>query len=194
MISLTDFRRIVEQLRAAGYADDDIAWAEGLTPPASAEAFAREAIFVICNSGMKFTIAQQIFERCCGALRDGTPVAGVFGHPGKAAAIERLWAERDALFDAYQAADDKLAFLADLPWIGGITKFHLAKNFGLDVVKPDVHLARLSAVHGVSPQDLCAAIARETGYRIATVDTLLWRACATDVIDSHTGRIQGVAA
>ena len=52
MISLTDFRRIVEQLRAAGYADDDIAWAEGLTPPASAEAFAREAIDV-CSSSFR---------------------------------------------------------------------------------------------------------------------------------------------
>lgn len=31
--------------------------------------------------------------------------------------------------------------------------------------------------------------AQETGYRIATVDTVLWRACANGVINSRTGEI-----
>lgn len=188
-ISRAMFEGIIERLRTAGYADEDIAWAENLVPPETAEAFAREAIFVICNSGMRFTVAQQIFDRCCLALQKGQAIADVFRHPGKSAAIQRIWSERAALFAAYRQADDKLAFIADLPWIGGITKFHLAKNFGLDVVKPDVHLVRLAAVYGISPHELCAALSRETGYRVATIDTLLWRACAIGLIDSQTGRV-----
>ena len=40
---------------------------------------------------------------------------------------------------------------------------------------------------GVTPQDLCERLARDTGYRVATVDLILWRACATGLINSRTG-------
>ena len=68
MIDRRAFDGIVEALREAGYADADMEWSENCEPPASAEAFARETIFVICNSGMKNTVAQGIFNRVCGAL------------------------------------------------------------------------------------------------------------------------------
>lgn len=189
MITPEEFELIIGRLESLGYADDDIQWAESLEAPKSPEDFALEAIYVICNSGMRFTVARQIFERCRTALLASTPVAAVFGHPGKAAAIEYIWANRSRLFQEYSEAEDPLAFIASLPWIGGITKFHLAKNFGVPVVKPDVHLVRLASVHGVDPQSLCKHLAEATGYRLATVDTLLWRACAVGVIDSRTGQI-----
>lgn len=183
------FAIVIDRLAALGWAGRDIAWAESLQPPDHPEYFAREAIFVICNSGMKFTIAKRIFDRCMWALDGGTPVIEVFGHKGKAAAIERIWRERTALFEAYIAAGDKLAWLETLPWIGGVTKFHLAKNFGLDVVKPDVHLARLAEVYGTTPQELCERLAAAADLRVATVDTLLWRACAVGVVDSRAGEL-----
>lgn len=83
------------------------------------------------------------------------------------------------------AADDKLAFCESLPWIGGITKYHLAKNFGADVAKPDVHLKRLADAAGCTAQALCDRLARETGYRVGTVDVVLWRACAIGLVDSR---------
>jgi hypothetical protein len=180
------FELILAGVTAAGFGDD-VTWAENLGPPADAEDFALETIYVICNSGMKNTVARGIYERVRAALYAGTPVAEVFGHNGKAAAIETIWRNRDRLLADYLAANDKLAFCGELPWIGNITKYHLAKNFGADVAKPDVHLQRLADREGTTAQALCERLAKATGYRVATIDTVLWRACAFGVLNSRTG-------
>jgi hypothetical protein len=173
--------------RLGPQAQEDIEWAESIGEPPDAEFFALETIYIICNSGMRFTIARQIYDRVCMALRRGDSASAVFGHKGKAGAIDYIWNERQRLFEGFKQADDRLLFLASLPWIGDITKYHLAKNFGMDVAKPDVHLQRLADLGGITPQQLCEALAAESGYRVATVDTLLWRACALGIIDSRTG-------
>lgn len=166
----------------------DIEWAENIGEPTDADDFALEAIFVICNSGMKNTVARGIYERVRAALLSGSSATTAFRHPGKSKAIDTIWRDREALLAGYRSADDKLAFCASLPWIGDITKYHLAKNFGAQVAKPDVHLQRLADLHGCSPQALCERLAAESGYRIGTVDTLLWRACANGIISSRTGK------
>ena len=183
MITLEQFRRIEAAVRDAGYGDA-IAWSEGIAPPATATEFAEHAIYVICNSGMKNSVAVAIHRRCMAALRGGGSATAKYGHPGKAFAIDRIWRERAALFEAHLVADDKLAFLATLPWIGPITVYHLAKNLGGDFAKPDVHLNRLAAAEGCTAQKLCERLARDTGYRAATVDTILWRACEQGIISS----------
>ncbi len=187
MITADDFRRIRALLGTQ--AEDDIEWAESLQPPVGGIDFALETIFVICNSGMKNTVARGIYQRCEIALTHGRPVCDVFRHPGKAAAIETIWRDREALFLAYCQSTDRLAWLETLPWIGGITKYHLAKNFGLDVAKPDVHLQRLADREGCTVQSMCERLARELELRVATVDTVLWRACANGVLNSRTGEI-----
>ena len=187
MITAADFGRL--RVAMGAQAAEDIAWAEALAAPPDAVEFAEETIFVICNSGMRFTVARQIYDRCMSALYEGRPVMSVFGHKGKAAAIERIWAEREALHRGFLAAVDKVEFLVALPWIGDITKFHLAKNFGVDVAKPDVHLQRLADREGCTAQALCERLAGETGFRVATVDTVLWRACATGFLNSRTGEL-----
>ncbi len=187
MISAAVFEKIVAALGQE--AADDISWSEGITPPENAEDFALEAIFVICNSGMKNTVARKIYEKILGQLSQSAPVSEVFGHKGKVQAIETIWNNRSELFETYMQAEDKLASCAALPWIGEITKFHLAKNFGADVAKPDVHLQRLADREGISAQALCERIAKETGLRVATVDVVLWRACANGVINSKTGEL-----
>ena len=185
MITLAQFRDIEAAVRAAGYSRT-ILWSETPDPPKSARKFAREAIFVICSSGMRNTVAQTIFDRCMGALRAGVSVRTVFGHPGKAAAIDHIWAERKRLYSAYRSAADPVEYLATLPWVGPITKYHLAKNFGGDFAKPDVHLNRLADAENVSAQELCERLGRESGYRAATIDLILWRACADGIIDSRS--------
>lgn len=186
-LTATDFARVVAAL--GEQAVEDIAWSENAGPPESAEDFAAEAIFVICNSGMRNAVARVIFTKVMDQISFGLPASAVFGHKGKTAAIEAIWRDRSRLHGEYMAAEDKIGFCASLPWIGDITKFHLAKNFGADVAKPDVHLQRLADREGVTPQRLCERLAAETGYRAATVDVVLWRACANGVIDSRTGRI-----
>lgn len=183
MITLAQFRNIEAMVREAGYGAS-IEWAENVTAPINAEAFAEQAIYVICNSGMRNSVAQPIFERCMTALSIIGSCKAVFGHPGKAAAIDAIWANRAVHFAAYVMAKDRLATLANLPFIGDITKYHLARNLGADYAKPDVHLNRLAEAEQVNAQTLCERLAAESGYRVGTVDLILWRACADLLIDS----------
>jgi hypothetical protein len=144
---------------------------------------------------MRAAVARGIYERVIAALVEGRPVAEVFGHRLKCRAIEKVWADREALLAGYTAAADKVAYCQTLPHIGGITKYHLAKNFGAQVAKPDVHLQRLADLHGCTAQALCEQLAAATGYKVATVDVVLWRACAERIIDSRTGqRAAGASA
>lgn len=186
-ITAEQFRLLLAALGSQGR--EDVRWAESVLPPIDPDQFAMDAIFVICNSGMKNTVASGIFERCRAALTSPTPVPviEVFKHKGKAAAIEQIWRERSKLLAGYTAAVDKLAFLENLPWIGSITKFHLAKNFGVQVAKPDVHLQRMADREGCTAQELCERPAASTGYRVATIDTILWRAAANGLLNSKTG-------
>lgn len=180
---------IIRRLSAAGFAADDIAWSENCGPPKNAEDFAREAIFVICNSGMRATVAVGIFEKCMRAIDVNASAHTAFGHKGKTAAIDTIWRDRDRLFAGYLAAEDKIAYCRSLPWIGGITCYHLAKNFGAQVAKPDVHLVRLAERHGTNPQLLCEQLSTTSGYKVNTVDLILWRACAERILDGRTAAL-----
>lgn len=187
-MNIETFNLLVERLGSQGA--DDIAWSEGCRLPDNADDFALEAVWVILNSGMKNTVARGIFERVRPALFERRPVRDVFGHPGKAAAIETIWRDRSRLYDEFREAEDKLAYCAALPWIGEITKFHLAKNWGEDFAKPDVHLVRVAERAGTDAHALCAQLARESGYRVGTIDLVIWRACATGLLDSRTGALR----
>jgi hypothetical protein len=180
VITLKRFRRLEQALRAAGYGPV-IDRSETVQPPTTADAFATAAIYVICNSGMKNTVAAPIATRCIQALKASHSVITVFGHPGKAAAIDLIWQQRGELFEWYCRGNDKVEDLRTLPWIGPVTAYHLAKNLGADEAKPDVHLERLARRDKTTTKKLCQRLARETGYRVATIDTVLWRACAVSL-------------
>jgi len=184
MLTLERFHHIEWAVRKAGYRDT-IEWSEAIASVQDADGFAQAAIYVICNSGMRVTVAAPIAERCIVQLRNGQSATSVFGHPGKSEAIDLIWRDRADLFAAFEAADDKIAFCQTLPWIGPVTKFHLAKNLGIDAAKPDVHLDRLAKRENVTTEQLCARLARETGYRVSTIDTILWRACADGILNSR---------
>ncbi len=168
----------------AGYADE-IAWAEGVKAPENAEDFAGEAIWVILCSGMKEQIARKISTKVWGAIKAGEPVRSVFGHDGKAAAIDIIWRDREKLFYSFNLANDKVEWCSRLPWIGKITKWHLAKNYGVDCAKPDVHLERLAKHYGTTTPALCSKLAEASGDRIATVDVVIWRACNLGIIKTR---------
>lgn len=184
MISRDDFLAIRDDVVLAGYGTD-IEWSENCSSPETAEDLAREAAFVICNSGMKHSIACPIYERVRAALEDGRSASTEFGHRGKCEAIDAIWADRARLLAGFEAADDKVEWCRTLPWIGEITRYHLAKNLGVDVAKPDVHLTRLADAEGTTAQALCERLAASTGLRIATVDVVLWRACAIGLVNSR---------
>lgn len=190
MITLKRFRRLEAAVREAGFGAV-IDWSEEIQPPASAEEFAQAAIYVICNSGMKNAVAAPIAARCIEALIEGRAVNAVFGHPGKAPAIEVIWQDRDELFERYTSEGNKAEVLRSLPWIGPVTVYHLAKNLGADTAKPDVHLERLARRERTTTHKLCQRLSRESGLRIATIDSLLWRACAEGILNSRRYEQEG---
>nr|MBA3669211.1 hypothetical protein [Sphingomonas sp.] len=165
MITLKRFRRLEQAVREAGFGPS-IEWSETIEQPKLATEFASAAIYVIINGGMANAVAVHIYARCLAALADKGSADRVYGHTGKAAAIDYIWNNRETLFQSYEAADDKLLFLASLPFIGPVTRLHLAKNLGADIAKPDVHLERLARAEKTTTAKLCGRLARETGYRV----------------------------
>lgn len=190
MITLRRFQRLERAVQDAGFSGD-IAWAEGLDAPVTPEQFAEAAVYVIVNSGMKYAVAQTIFARCREELHQHGRVTRAFGHPGKKKAINAIWGQRNQLFDDYEKAEDTLDFCASLPWVGPVTKFHLAKDLGADVAKPDVHLARLARADRTTVERMCGRLSRQAGFRVATIDTILWRACATGILNSRRYETDG---
>jgi hypothetical protein len=173
MNSLDWYLELKRQVIKAGYYWD-VEWAQSLEPVNNSMVFWRDYSWVVINSGMKEQIARQIWRRVDLAIGNGESATSVFGHKGKASAIDYVWKNKHKLFREYQAAADKIEWCATLPWIGQITKWHLAKNYGHDCAKPDRHLVRISGKEGTHA--LCARLAHESGDRIATVDVVIWRA------------------
>lgn len=172
-MNLTDYLELRGRLVAMGYSDE-IEWSQNARPVADPEVFWCEFAWVVLNSGMKNHVAAGIWQRVRPTVLGGGSAYDVFGHKGKAEAIDSVYASRVERLAAYLAAADELAYLRSLPWIGKITCYHLAKNFGHDVAKPDRHLVRIAGAEGVD--GLCERLSRESGDRVATVDVVIWRA------------------
>lgn len=169
------FLQLRQRVIDAGYGEE-IVWQEGLTPTNRAGVFFREYVWVVLSSGMKNQIARIIEDRIYEAWAGGKPTSSAFNHKGKVAAIDKVRGDMERYFFEYQQATDKLSYLASLPYIGNITKYHLAKNLGEDVVKPDRHLVRIAKSYDTTPFELCQKLSEETRYRIGTVDLIIWRA------------------
>lgn len=154
----------------------EIEWIANIQPCYSSLDFFEEAVWVILNSGMKEQIARQIWKRIKNAWEEGQPTSSAFGHKGKVAAIDFIRKNRQDIFDQYFGSAEPLEFLESLPFIGKITKYHLAKNLGIDCVKPDRHLVRLAAQYKFQDAfEFCRSISNDTGDKVSMVDMVLWR-------------------
>jgi hypothetical protein len=120
----------LEQMMRAGAFQGDISGAE-IAAPETADEFAQHVIDTICHASVTPSVGRRTFERCMRALDFGSTARVGFRHPAKAEAIDMIWRERERLFDEYKASQDKLRFLATLPWIGPVTKHSLARRLGL---------------------------------------------------------------
>ena len=190
---MATYRALRKVLAEEGYADE-IEWAQTVGAPKSAEEMAGEAIWVILNSGMKNQIARQIMDRVWPAVMAGESASSQFGHKGKSAAIDYIWHNRERLLCEFIAADDKVEWCESLPWVGKITKWHLAKNLGVDCAKPDRWLVRLASRAGADVHELCQRLADQSGDRVATVDLVLWRACNLGLFDTCCEIVDGLPA
>jgi len=179
------------------YATEVIATAPPLQTLSESE-FLRELAWVVLSAGMaervvrlKFSAVSEAFmfwnsateisahEEICvtAALRH-------FGHKGKIDAIAtaaRLVAQVPFATLRERVFANPITELQRFSYIGPITAFHLAKNIGVQIAKPDRHLTRLCNAAGFSEVDeLCNCIASFVGEDISKVDTVLWRFATLD--------------
>jgi len=186
---ITARRAVVE----AGYLPE-IAWQESVSFDLVSESeFLREYAWVVLNSGMRESIVRKRFGQlslCFWSWESASVITttadtcrrlalGVFNHVPKIDAILSLARFiANVGFESFKngLGENPLAALERLPYIGQVTRYHLAKNLGMEVAKPDRHLCRIARALGFhSPQDLCARISGETGVPIPVVDLVLWR-------------------
>lgn len=155
--------------------------------------FLREHAWVILSSGMRERIIRKLFPNISHcffdwlsskAIADNSDICfrnaiNQFNHRPKIAAI--IYAAKklnDANFNDFkiQIKKNPLEILRQFPYIGPITVFHLAKNIGLPVAKPDRHLVRIANQEGFHDiQDFCRQISKESGDSVPVVDIVLWR-------------------
>lgn len=170
-----------ENLIKLGYLAE-IEWAEDIKKCEDSTSFCQEYIWVICNSGMKNQIAEIIYKRILQAIIDHVDISEVFGHKGKVKAIKAMIKSHKDVFWNYKHSEDKLEFCGNLAWIGKITKYHLCKNLGENVIKPDRHLARIAKEYETDPFSLCGKLSERLGDNLHTVDVVLWRAANLGLI------------
>ena len=72
--------------------------------------------------------------------------------------------------------EGKIDYISTFPNMYPATSYHFAKNLGIDVVKPDRHLLRISKKLGFkSPYDFCSEISHQSGDKISVIDLIFWR-------------------
>ena len=178
---------------AAGYGWEIDAQKNASLDEITEKDFLQEAAWVILSAGMKESVIRKKFTglshaflywESASAIAKGKQVCratalSCFGHKGKIDAILAVAdhvAENGFHYVKQSIQERGPQYLQAFPFIGPVTCWHLAKNLGLDVVKPDRHLSRISAVAGFgSPHSLCRAIADLSGERISVIDIVLWR-------------------
>lgn len=159
----------------------------------------RELAWVVLCSGFKEAIVRKIFSyvslcfcdwESAGAIVENSDICratslSVFKNEKKIDAI--LYAAHRINDLGYAALkksilENPIAELQEFSYIGHITSWHLAKNLGLDVAKPDRHLIRISNQFGFNnAHTLCSYIAEKIGEQSKVIDIVLWRYAAIQV-------------
>jgi hypothetical protein len=158
----------------SGY-ESEIDWCKNIPPLEEIDKifFFREYCWVVINSGMKEQVARNIFKRF---WNNGTYNFDEIKHPNKNKSMLKVHKSLEKHFYQLKESKNRLKYLESLPHIGPITKYHLARNLGLDYAKPDRHLVRIMAILNYNNvQDLCNKISRLVDDKIGVVDIVIWR-------------------
>jgi hypothetical protein len=152
-----------------------------------------EIAWVILCSGFRESIVRRVFDHISLCFCDWESASSILRHRVLCVKAARHSMRNEAKlnaivacaemivnegFDQVKAATmkDPITNLKRFPFIGPITSWHLAKNLGLDVAKPDRHLVRLAEWCGyVSATALCEELARKNNEEVKVVDLILWR-------------------
>jgi hypothetical protein len=174
--------------------EDEIHWQKNLHFENIDEStFLRESAWVIFCSGFSEKILRKKFPYISICFCDWESAEEIvrrselcretalqwFGNKAKIQAILKIASmiNRDGFSNVKEEISrDPLRFLRELPFIGEVTCWHLAKNLGIPVAKPDRHLVRIAKAAGfLNVQTICTNISEITGDSVPVVDLILWR-------------------
>jgi len=157
----------------AGY-ENEITWCDLIRfEDITIDSFFREYVWAVLNAGMREQAARSVFLKYMETMD-----TNAIRHDGKRKAIEHVLDNCKTYYNQLLDSDNKIDWFATLPWIGQITKYHIARNLGIDAVKPDRHLVRLAERFNYrSPLDMCEAIQSDVNERLGVIDVVLWRYC-----------------
>jgi hypothetical protein len=177
----------------------EIDWCEGLDCKKLTEKeFLGEIVWVILSSGMSDRTIRSVFPKIKAAMFDFESselifknkeecflsVINIFKHKGKIGAIFYIVDYlKEHAFDLVKTKilNEGISFIETFPYMGKATSYHLAKNLGLNFVKPDRHLTRISAALGINnPFELCDIIADRVAEKANLIDLVLWRYATLD--------------
>ena len=182
----------------AGY-DHEIDWQEETDIARTTETeFLREAAWVVLSSGFRETIVRakfpgvsEAFLDWCSAERISAcrescerQAMSVFGNRRKICAIGKI--VRMVAEDGYEVVKWRVRqggakYLREMPFMGPVTSYHLAKNIGIAVAKPDRHLMRMACASGRgSAMEMCEEVAKIVGDATDVVDLVFWRYATLD--------------
>jgi hypothetical protein len=199
------------KVHGAGFTHE-IIWQRDLRSSEMTEnTFLKECAWVILCSGMRESVIEKKFPLIGNAFFDWSSAEIIahhraqcinsafafFGHKPKIEAIAEsacIIHEKGFETISKELASDPIPALHQFPYIGPATSYHLAKNIGFPVAKPDRHLCRLAKLSGYpTPAKLCQALSEYVGDPIAVVDIVLWRFATLqrDYLTSflHDGRL-----
>lgn len=173
---------------------DELDWANGISHETyknlKSKQFLAEYCWVIYASGFKVSTVEAIFPSLRSAFKDFEldslsrmkslkSVLSVFNNERKASSFlngSKLIAEEGFSAFKKRLKNKGIDMLEQLPGIGPITKFHLAKNIGLaDEAKPDIWLVRAAEACDSSVEELVAFLSEKYNMSRHAVDVILWR-------------------
>lgn len=197
---LNNYKELAESYReckkiviSAGF-KREIEWQNSVSLTSLTERkFLQEHAWVTLSAGMKEQVIRNLFQRFSNVFFDWIAADAIVSNSNSCrdSALEIFRNKNkinailitSKIISTYGFPNIKRMIMSEpyqtlrkFPYIGPITYYHLAKNIGIPVAKPDRHLSRLASDLGFSNvQELCSRLSDETGDRIQVVDLVLWR-------------------
>jgi 3-methyladenine DNA glycosylase Tag len=185
--------------KAYGYVEEEhpeeLKWAQEMSESTfknlKSKTFLAEYCWVVFAAGFKVDIVEEKFPDLKAAykgfdldklsrMRSIKPVLEIINHEQKAQAVldgaKQIHEEGFSKFKK-RLKEGGMNALQSLPYIGGITQKHLAKNIGLaDVAKDDVWLERVKDKYSAdSVEELVDYLSAKFKQSKHVVDVVLWR-------------------
>lgn len=174
----------------------EISWQQNLIGKDFDESdFLKETAWVILCSGFREKVIRDKFDQISLCFYDWESAQSIlkskknvknnalkiFGHEKKIEAIldaARRISNEGFLNLKHHIKNDTINKLREFSYIGEVTAYHLAKNLGIDIAKPDRHLVKVAKKMGYHDvQKFCEEISKASKDPVSVVDIVIWRYC-----------------